>query len=106
HGFNGGPGTPEAASGTGRDFGVQNGNAPYGMIHYVATWDESTGEIIVYQNGIETTRLITEKKFNHINDVNVWLGRSNWTGDSNLQADYDEFRVYNRVLTPGEVIND
>jgi hypothetical protein len=101
NGFGGGP-----SSGTTRDFGNENGNAPYGMTHYAATWNESTGEIIVYENGLEVTRTITDKKFNHVDDVNVWLGRSNWTGDANLQGDYDEFRVYNRVLSPAEVANN
>jgi hypothetical protein len=101
-GFNGSP----VGNSTVRDFGTQNGNSPFGMIHYAATWDEATGEVIVYENGIEVTRVITDRKFNHINDVNVWLGRSNWTGDANMQGDYDEFRIYNRILTPPEVAND
>ena len=38
-----------------------------------------------------------------INDVNVWLGRSNWTADQNTQGEYNEFRVYDRVLTLEDV---
>jgi hypothetical protein len=41
-----------------------------------------------------------------INDINNFLGRSQFTADANLQADYDEFRIYNHVLTPGEVLGD
>ena len=28
-----------------------------------------------------------------INDVNVWLGRSNWTGDQNLAGEFDVVSV-------------
>jgi hypothetical protein len=105
-GFGGGPGLPDAGSSSTREFGLENGNGVYGLKHFAVTWKESTGEIVVYENGIESTRFITDKKFNMVDDVNDWLGRSNWTPDQNLQGDYDEFRVYNHVLTPAEVIND
>lgn len=74
-------------------------------MHFAVTWDESTGEFKVYENGGEAlvTRLPSPDRMSSVNDVNVWLGRSNWTGDSNLQGEYDEFRVYDRVLTADEV---
>lgn len=71
--------------------------------HFVATWDEATGEILVYLNGVQAARMVTTQPMSFIQDVNVWLGRSNWTADSNLQGDYDEFRVYNYLLTPAQV---
>ena len=38
-----------------------------------------------------------------LNDVNNWLGRSNWTGDANTDGTYDQFEVYNNAFTPAEV---
>ena len=38
--------------------------------------------------------------------MNNWLGRSQYGGDANLQGEYDEFRVYDHVLTPQEVAGD
>jgi len=32
-----------------------------------------------------------------------WLGQSQWSGDGYYQGLIDEFRIYNRVLTVGEV---
>jgi len=102
HGFNGGPGVSNY-----RPFGLYNNTASgTGLRHYAVTWDEATGEIIVYENGIFSTRFITASKLNQIDDVNVWLGRSNWTGDQNMPGDYDEFRVYGAVLSPAEVMNN
>jgi hypothetical protein len=37
-----------------------------------------------------------------LNDVNNWLGRSNWTSDANTDATYDQFAVYNTAFTDPE----
>ncbi len=102
NGYNGGPNLAST-----RAFGMENDNsAGYGLSHYAVTWDEASGEVIVYENGVEATRFTTTTKFTGINDVNVWLGRSNWAADSNLLGNYDEFRIFNRVLSAAEVQND
>jgi hypothetical protein len=102
NGYNGGPNASSY-----RAFGLANASGgTYGLSYYAVTWDEATGELVVYENGLEAARFTTAAKFNHVNDVNVWLGRSNWLADDNLQGDYDEFRLYDRVLTPAEIIND
>jgi hypothetical protein len=99
NGYNGGPNAASI-----RDFGLVNDNSKgLGLSHYAVTWDESTGEVIVYVNGLEATRFTTTARFNSINDQNMWLGRSNWSGDNNLQGSYYEFRMYNVVLTPAQV---
>ncbi|EEF63189.1 LamG-like jellyroll fold domain-containing protein [Pedosphaera parvula] len=92
----------------GRDTGGNFGTAfpSLALTYYALTWDEATGEVTVYQNGIESVRLKAADPFTAVNDVNVWLGRSNWSGDNNLQGSYDDFRIYNRVLSPAEVLND
>src|SRR5690606_24333328 len=41
-----------------------------------------------------------------LNDVNNWLGRSNWTVDANLQATFDEFRIYDFALTTNQVLGN
>jgi autotransporter-associated beta strand protein len=41
-----------------------------------------------------------------INDVNNWLGRSTFSSDANLQGSVAEFRIFNRILSPGELMND
>lgn len=74
--------------------------------HVVVTWNEKTGAVNLYENGARIGGLTTDDAMSEINDVNVWLGRSNWTGDQNLQGEYDEVRLYNSVLTPGEVLGN
>src|SRR6185369_6480210 len=71
--------------------------------HFVATWKESTGQIRVYENGVQVSTMTVPTQMSDIHDVNVWLGRSNWTGDENLQGEFDEFRIYDRVLALPEI---
>jgi hypothetical protein len=40
---------------------------------------------------------------NDLDDVNNWLGRSQWIQDRYLTGRYDELRIYNRVLTDEEL---
>jgi hypothetical protein len=47
--------------------------------------------------------MIIGTQMSDIHDVNIWLGRSNWTADENLQGEFDEFRVYDRVLALPEI---
>jgi uncharacterized repeat protein (TIGR03803 family) len=73
------------------------------QVHFAFTWDEATGAIRLYENGVQLAATNTTAGMNRISDVNVWLGRSSWTGDQNLQGEFDEFRAYNRVLSPAEL---
>jgi len=92
---------------TGSDMGVGFDTANYLRdYHFAFTWKESSGEIDVYENGMLATTMTVNPaadRFSTIDDVNVWLGRSNWTGDENFQGEYDEFRIYNHVLPPEQV---
>jgi hypothetical protein len=72
-------------------------------LHLVATWNESNGEIHVYENARLVGTLTTPERISSINDVNVWLGRSNWTADQNAEGEFDEFRIYGGILTSNEV---
>ena len=49
-GYNGGPGGSST-----REFGLENGNGAFGLKHFAVSWDEATGEVVVYENGIEST---------------------------------------------------
>jgi hypothetical protein len=76
-------------------------------LHFAFTWNETTGERKYYENGKEVGSLPGGGVLlSDITDINNWLGRSQFTGDGNFQGEYDEFRIYNRVLSPGEVLGD
>ncbi len=71
-------------------------------IHVAASWD-ADGNVAVYRNGEQVGTGATDYRINEINDVNNWLGRSNWTGDANFQGSFDEFRIYNAALGADEI---
>ena len=96
----------DPTGGTGSNYGVDF-NASVDTVgnpwHFVLTIDETAGKIGYYENGIAIPMPDTPLKLNNLNDVNCWLGRSNWTGDGSLQGEFDEFRVYSGAFTPSDV---
>lgn len=77
-------------------------------VHFVLTYDESAGRLFYYENGLELLNVemspdVVPIKLSDINDVNNWLGRSNFTPDANLDGSYDEIRIYDNVLSPETV---
>jgi hypothetical protein len=73
------------------------------MQHFAVTWDEATGQIVTYEDGLLKSSMTVDDKMSDISDVNCWLGRSNWTQDNDMQGDFDEFRVYDRILDTNEM---
>ncbi|RYD39600.1 MAG: hypothetical protein EOP85_15665, partial [Verrucomicrobiaceae bacterium] len=78
--------------------------------HHVFTFQEGVGttaatggRMIWYSEG--EMRAIADVNFRlrDIQDVNNWLGRSNFTGDSLAHARYNEVRIYDHALTLSEV---
>jgi hypothetical protein len=47
--------------------------------------------------------LQTTIQLNNLNDVNNWLGRSNWTSDTNFDGMLNEFRIYDQALSASDV---
>jgi hypothetical protein len=92
---------PGGGGGGGVDFPVTNFNQD---VHFVITWIEGSGQISIFENGIFKEDFVTDDTMSDLNDLNVWLGRSNWTGDANMQGEIDEFRLYDRILSPSEIL--
>ncbi|MCA9215777.1 MAG: PEP-CTERM sorting domain-containing protein [Planctomycetales bacterium] len=70
--------------------------------HFVVAYEAAEGgggTITYYRDGKQESQGTTGISLSEINDVNNWLGRSNWTNDANLQGSFDEFRIYDYALT-------
>lgn len=78
--------------------------------HYVATFQSGVGANAAtggrfswYRDGTFVGSVDTNFRLNQLEDVNNWLGRSQWSGDSNANIAYDEFRLYSGILTPDDI---
>jgi hypothetical protein len=57
----------------------------------------------LYQDGGLLLACVLARPLSSIDDVNNWLGHSNFSADVDLSASYDEFRIYGAALTASEI---
>jgi hypothetical protein len=95
------PGGGGAVGGGGRT--TQNTNLLGTEQHVVMIYDFVDKEWRWYQNGNLMEGFTSVGGPGTVNDVNNWLGRSNWGGDANLDAIFNEFRIYDYALTHEQV---
>ncbi|MEY4489271.1 MAG: hypothetical protein RIQ79_1779, partial [Verrucomicrobiota bacterium] len=78
--------------------------------HYVVTFENAVGTYGAagaretwYRDGIQIGTVDVPWQLSQLNDVNNWIGRSQFSGDSLSNASFDEVRLYNHVLTAAEI---
>ncbi len=78
--------------------------------HFVATFragiganPATGGRFTWYRDGVEVGFLDTNLRLNQIEDVNNWLGRSQFSNDTNANIAYDEVRLYSGALSPADI---
>lgn len=77
--------------------------------HYVVTWGATNGtdgggRLEWYRDGVFIGGVDTgSTTAQDVDDSVLWLGRSQYAADATANADFDEVRIYNRVLTPAEI---
>ena len=67
------------------------------------SFDGTSQTLSIYVDGVRVGRRQTPFQLADIDDVNVWLGRSQWVQDRNLRARFDELRIYDYALTDTEL---
>jgi hypothetical protein len=70
--------------------------------HLAVSYDLISSTAVLYVNGQRVSTGPAIIPLNAINDINVWLGRSNWP-DPNFNGSLDEFRIYGGVLSDSAV---
>ncbi len=80
-----------------------NGKVLNQQQHVVITYSTTTSAWVVYNDGVKVGEFVTSDGPQTIPSLNTWIGRSNWTADPNLDGKINEFRIYPRALTAGEV---
>jgi hypothetical protein len=77
---------------------------PKGGEHHVAVVVAAAAQTMaLYQDGALVDQCPLTHPLSDIDDVNNWLGRSNYTVDDELGGDYSEFRIYRAALSAAEI---
>jgi hypothetical protein len=65
--------------------------------------DGARGMLSIYVNGMLGGDTAVPWRLSQLNDVNCWLGRSQWMQDKFLQGRLDELRIYASALSAAEI---
>lgn len=73
--------------------------------HTVATYNHAQRVAEIWINGskIGEAPVLADRPLDSLDDVNNWLGRSQWGGDAFSTASFNEFRIYEGVLDPVQI---
>jgi len=82
---------------------TSKGELKGGNAHQVAATFVSSSHLELYLDGVSLGRLAIDFKLSEIDDVNDWLGRSQYSLDNPYNGSLDDFRIYDRALTACEV---
>lgn len=75
-----------------------------GWHHVAVTIEAASGEMLLYLDGAVVTSSTTDTLPSALgNTTQNWLGRSQYTADPYFNGSIDDFRIYSRALSAGEV---
>jgi hypothetical protein len=80
-----------------------SGQAQQALTQFVAVVNDTGNKIQLYVDGVFASEQTWTGQLSTINDVNAWLGRSQYSNDSELSGVYHEFRMYNAALNAAQV---
>jgi hypothetical protein len=75
---------------------------PGEQVYLAVAYDQTANVARLYSNAVLVASSTAPVAITTIDDVNNWLGRSQW-GDPMFQGKFNEFRIWNGVLLPHEV---
>jgi hypothetical protein len=73
------------------------------LTHVALVVDSTGGELILYMDGKSVGEQAYAGDLGSINDVNCWLGRSQYSADPEMTGTFHDFRVYNAALSPLQI---
>lgn len=79
------------------------GGASAALEHVAVVVDGTQNSLRLYSNGAELGAVPLANDLAAINDVNNWLGRSNYAADPPLFGSLVEFRIYDQALTAAQL---
>jgi len=71
--------------------------------HVAVVVDSQNNALSLYLNGALNATTLLVERLSSINDVNMWIGVSQYSADPSLLAELSEFRLYDRALSEQEL---
>jgi len=71
--------------------------------HFAITHDNNANKVTLYVDGQIRGSMTTTNSLSELNDVNNWLGRSQFTNLPYFKGVYHEFRIYKTALSSAEI---
>jgi len=76
---------------------------PTSITHVAVVASATDSKLRLYIDGKKAAEAAWSGPLSSINDVNAWLGRSQYNGDPELSGVFHEFRIYGAALSDAEV---
>jgi hypothetical protein len=76
---------------------------PLTLTQVAVVVDAAGGQLLLYQNGKVVGGQALSAALGSINDVNCWLGRSQYEADPELEGTFHDFRIYDVALTASQI---
>jgi Concanavalin A-like lectin/glucanases superfamily len=76
---------------------------PQTLAQVAVVVDATGGKLILYLNGVKDSEQAYAGDLGSINDVNAWLGRSQYNADPEMTGTFHDFRMYKAALTPLQI---
>jgi hypothetical protein len=73
------------------------------LTQVVVVVDATAGKLLLYVDGAQAGEQAFAGSLGSINDVNAWLGRSQYNADPELSGTFHDFRIYNAALSPPQI---
>ncbi|HEY6079455.1 MAG TPA: LamG domain-containing protein [Polyangiaceae bacterium] len=69
------------------------------LVHLAVVVDANAQQLVMYLDAEEKGRALFDQPLSAINDVNNWLGRSQFVADTRFGGTFLEFRIYSAALS-------
>jgi hypothetical protein len=73
------------------------------VVHVALVVDDANNLMTLYEDGAFEGSVAYSDSLSMLNDVNVWLGRSQYTVDPSFGGTFHEFRIYNVALSAAAI---
>ena len=74
------------------------------LVHVAAVVDGAAKTLTLYQDGVSLGSVdLVDVSLTRLNDVNNWIGRSQWTFDDEFQGTVSEVRIYGAARSAEQI---